>query len=173
MRSAPPVTLAFDARRALCVSPVGRHGFANQYEAQTGTVPGGDIKPLRLKPQTDADGLRSRSPSVPAAKPDGACPRMIADTSTRPRLGVAVGCQLPSRGRPKRRSTPAPSTHAAPHRRSSPARQPARRHRLQPLHRGRRLSVVHSLSVPDYGSHSLPYSCGRLNSSSRRKRRGP
>ena len=57
---------------ALC-SPIVRHGFANQHEAQTGTVPGGDIKPLRLKPQTDADGLRSRSPSVPAAKPDRYC----------------------------------------------------------------------------------------------------
>ena len=59
--------------KALCVSPIVRHGFANQHEAQTGTVPVGDIRPLRLKPQTDADGLRSRSPSVPAAKPDGYC----------------------------------------------------------------------------------------------------
>ena len=72
-RSAPPVTLAFDARRALCVFPIDRHGFANQYEAQTGTVPVEDIKPFKSKPQTDADGLRSRSPSVPAAKPNGYC----------------------------------------------------------------------------------------------------
>ena len=57
---------------ALC-SPIVRHGFANQHEAQMETVPVGDIKPPELKPQTDADGLRSRSPSIPTKKPDGYC----------------------------------------------------------------------------------------------------
>ena len=38
---------------ALC-SPIVRHGFANQHEAQMETVPVGDIKPPELKPQTDA-----------------------------------------------------------------------------------------------------------------------
>ena len=57
---------------ALC-SPIVRHGFANQHEVQMETVPVGDIKPPELKPQTDADGLRSRSPSIPTKKPDGYC----------------------------------------------------------------------------------------------------